>query len=302
VSDGDLDALIGEVRMEAARRRASPDFPLGRDAELSAELDRLGPSGGADLGVVLEGLDRLAAAAGEAGAAGAAGAVRAAGGAGAAVGAEVAGLTAAAVRALSMRLRHLERRAGEPRGVRPPEAAPGPSRGEAPDILSLWGDDVAAAARRGGGGRVLVAGAGAEPWVQMLDAAGLEAYGVDPTLPAYGDRELVRAGRLVDHLRSVGESALGLAVLVGPLPMDEILVLPEVAALLGRAAASVAVVSEAPWSWRLRVGIPAEDVSPSRPLAAETWLAELSAAGFESTASYAPRGDSYRVAARRAGS
>src|SRR5579875_3856403 len=173
--------------MEAARRRASPDFPLGRDAELSAELDRLGPSGGADLRAVLEGLDRLAAAAGEAGAAGS---VRAARGPGAPSAAEVAGLTAAAVRALSMRLRHLERRAGEPRGVRPPEAAPGPSRGEAPDILSLWGDDVAAAARRGGGGRVLVAGAGAEPWVQMLDAAGLEAYGVDPTLPAYGDREL----------------------------------------------------------------------------------------------------------------
>jgi hypothetical protein len=298
VTDGDLDALIGEVRMEAARRRASPDFPIGRDAELAAELDRLGPAGGGDLASILEGLDRLAAAAG----APAAAAPAAAAGAPDATGAaEVAGLAAAAVRALSMRLRSLERRAGEPRTARRPGPVGDLSSGEAPAVLSRWGDELVAAACGAGEGRVLVIGADAEPWVRLLHAAGVDAYGVDPTLAAYGDRGAVRAGRLSDHLASVGESALRLAVVVGPLPVDEIPALREVAEALRRVAASVVVVSESPWSWRLRVGPPAEDMSPARPLTAETWLAELSAAGFEATAGYSPRGDSYRVAARGAG-
>ncbi|MBV9661179.1 MAG: hypothetical protein JO337_08485 [Acidimicrobiales bacterium] len=60
----DLDALIGEIRREAARRRAAPDFPIDEEARLAVEMDGHGPSGpGVDLAAVLARLEALARAA-----------------------------------------------------------------------------------------------------------------------------------------------------------------------------------------------------------------------------------------------
>jgi len=43
----ELDALIGGLEAEAARRRAEPGFPLDAEARLGIELDRRAPHGAA---------------------------------------------------------------------------------------------------------------------------------------------------------------------------------------------------------------------------------------------------------------
>lgn len=89
---GDLDELIGEIRREAARRRAAPSFPVDEEARIGLEMDALGPQGaGADLAASIAGLRQLAASPDAA--------VR-----------EVAALAASAVQALAVRLDLLERR------------------------------------------------------------------------------------------------------------------------------------------------------------------------------------------------
>lgn len=107
---GHLDELIGEIRREAARRRAAPSFPVDEEAGIGVELDALGPAaGGADLAASLAGLRALAAAR--------------PGGDGDPSLRELAALTAAAVQALAVRLDYLERRRPDPSGAADP---PGP--------------------------------------------------------------------------------------------------------------------------------------------------------------------------------
>jgi hypothetical protein len=43
----------------------------------------------------------------------------------------------------------------------------------------------------------------------------------------------------------------------------------------------------------LRVGAPAADLSPQRPIEAESWLAILTAAGFQATVRYGSQGRDY---------
>lgn len=49
--------MIGDIRQEAARRRAAPDFPVGEEAQLAVEMDDQGPGhAGADVRAVIAGL------------------------------------------------------------------------------------------------------------------------------------------------------------------------------------------------------------------------------------------------------
>lgn len=291
----DLDALIGDIRREAARRRAAPDFPLDHEARLSVAMDRQGPTGpGVDLDAVLSDLDAL----GKPEKAAASTTDRA--------GrrrppppppevARIAELAGAALRGLAARVADVQRRLDRDR----PKPAPGPAPGgpAAPSDLRHWIDRVAAMST----GRVLVAGAGAGEWLAQLahltqptqlSGPGLDVYGVDPSLADFADNGPLRSGQVAAHLDHIEAGGLGTAVLLHPpggaRPQD-------LAATLNRAAATVVVVSEAPWSWYRRVGPPACDTSPDRPVLAETWMALLSDAGFAVSAEYGPGGHDYLV-------
>jgi hypothetical protein len=290
---GDLDALIGEIRLEAARRRAAPDFPLDDEARLTADLDRLGPVGaGADLAAVTAALRALERDADRSVA-------------------EVAGLAASAVTALSIRLTHLERgtvtglvgRAGTGlvgrAGTGPAGGAAHPGEAVDASAAERWADQVVVAAGPEVG-RVLVAGAGAAAWVARMVTAGRDAYGVDPAGEPYGDQGAVRSGPVYEHLRTVAAGGLGLAVLVGPLAAAEAEQLGALAAELARVTTRVAVHSEATWAWRTRLGDAAADTSPTRPVGPDAWLGALSGAGFVATAAYGPGGRDYLLSGQSA--
>ena len=256
----DLDALIGEIRREAARRRAAPDFPIDEEARRGAELDGLAPvPGGADLAALTAALRHPATSPQDA-----------------------AGLTASAVAALSVRLAELERhRPG------PPAGGPAAGAGGAPDLAVLWAAELAT-----GSGAVMVAGPDAAVWVPAL-GAGAQVHGVEPTAAAYADDGPVRSGGLLDHLRNVGSGSLALTIVVGALAGPDAERLDAVAVELARTSARVAVCCEAPWAWRRRVGDAAADTAPDRPVGPEAWLAALDRAGRPASARYSDGGGTY---------
>lgn len=282
-----LDELIGDIRREAARRRAAPDFPVEPEARLSATMDAEGPRGpGADLAGVAAALG-LAAGSDPAG--------------------RVAGLAASAVLALSARLGHLERRmAGAGRSaavgggslaVGGPGAGgswgPGGSSGvggPAPDLigwLENWGTVP---------GTILVAGSAAGPWVERLGAM---AYGVDPAAEPMTQAGAVRSGPVLEHLRSVGDASLAMVVLAGAVESSAGPAVDDWAAELVRVTGAVRICAEAPWAWRLRVGDGAADRAAVRPLAADTWLEALDGAGWAVAGRYGAGGRQYGIEADR---
>lgn len=284
----DLDALIGDIRREAARRRAAPDFPVDDEARMAVEMDRRGPTGGStDVAAVLAAIRAVA----EHGSPGGSAALT-----------ELADLSGSALRALAARLADLERRVGRlaptmsgPPGAGP-EAAGGGSGGESGG-LDHWSPVVSAVARTAGAGRVLVAGPGAARWAGQLASEGADVYGIDPTSPAFTDDGLVRSGGVAAHLQAVGEGALALGVLVGPLAAAELPHLGRWAAALAIRARMVLIVSEAPWAWRLRLGDAGSDTSAWRPASPETWMEALDSAGYRLAGRYGPGGRDYCLAA-----
>ena len=290
----DLDALIGDIRKEAARRRAAPDFPVDDEARLGVEMDRQGPSGGAvDVAAVLAAMQALADPGGSGGPGGLA---------------ELADLSASAVRALAARVADLDRRVDR---LGPALDAPGtpvggqsgeePTGDGGPGRLDHWAPAVSAVAAGVGAGRILVAGPGAGRLVGRLAAEGADVYGVDPTSPAYRDEGMMRTGGVAAHLQTVGEAGLALAVLVGPLAAAELPHLGRWAAALGVRARTVLVLSEAPWAWRLRLGDAAADTTAWRPASPETWMAALHGAGYQLSGRYGPEGRDYCLAGSAAG-
>lgn len=262
-----LDQLIGDLRAEASRRRAAPDFPIDVEAEVVAEMDREGPAGGAvDLGAAAAAVDALIP--------GLEGSV-----------AELAGLTASALRSLAVRLGQLERQASrvpERQAVRPAGSS----------SLGHWIPSVSAASE----GRVLVVGAGCAPWVTALEQAGADVYGLDPSAEEFSDDGPVRAGSVLDHLETVG--SLGTVVLVGAVRVSELGVLDRWMSELRRTTRLVLAVSETPWSWRLRVGPRESDTADWRPLSADTWIELFAGATYEVKADYSRGGLDYFVSAK----
>ena len=286
----DLDELIGEIRREAARRRASPTFPLDAEAAIDAEMDRLGPIGAsADLAAVVGQLRALARGPKPA----IEGAPLPEQPAGAAGVAEVAGLLASALTALTARVERLERRA--PKGPVPGAVA---SADSAPPDPSSRIDEVADHLREAGGsGVVLVGGRGSADWVDGLVAAGLDAYAVDAQRPRYGEDARVRAGELLEHLRTVGDSGLAAVIVMGELTGDEVAALVDLTGEVARVAPTLAVWSEAPWAWRRRRGETAADLAGSRPLSPETWMQTLASTGWKARGGYGDQGTDYLLTA-----
>ncbi len=304
----DLDLLIGEIRREAARRRAAPDFPVEDEARLALDMDRQGPmGGGVDLPTVLAALHETASAAPATNRSVA----------------EIAGLVESVGRSVAARLADLERRMDRlvpefPSSSQLPEAstgdgsdqrvtrsqrAAGSQRSALTDAVSLshWMSVLDEMVRPGEPmeGRVLVAGLDAGAWVDHLSESGIDVYGVDPSLPVYGDEGRVRAGGVAAHLQSVGEDGLLRVLLVGPLATAEVIHLDRWAAALAARTPTVVVLSETLWWWRHRLGPVAADTSPWRPASPETWMAVLHDAGYRVAGRFGPGGRDYCVVGRQ---
>jgi hypothetical protein len=142
---------------------------------------------------------------------------------------------------------------------------------EVPD-LGHWAPFVV---ERFGGvsGRVVVAEAGDGALVRHLVDAGLDAYGVDPRERAT-DLE-IRLDDALTHLRSLPEGSVAAVVLAGcvdRLPAAALVQLAERAIGAVEPGGPVIVIGTDPRAWARRRPAVVADLSPGRPLHAETWM------------------------------
>jgi hypothetical protein len=155
------------------------------------------------------------------------------------------------------------------------------------DPGSSWWSGQAVAALTGVIGRVLHAECGNGSLVGALRAAGVDAYGVDPTEsliePAVERGLDVRAESVLGHLEVVADEALSGIVLSGsiqwlhPNQRDRLVTL----ATSRLAVDGVLVIQSAtPESWMAGNSHLVSDLAPGRPLHAETWDHLLARAGF----------------------
>jgi hypothetical protein len=310
----DLDALIGDLQGEAARRRAESGFPLDDEARLGLELDQQAPR---PLAPKLERLADLAIRArsrqtvpsrtrrgwrlGPAGS----GQPVSTDDADAEQAPSLSEVVAQALRTVSNRLADLEARLrrvenqGDPpaadlRGPTPSATSDAPAAG-----FATWKERLTEHLVIPPGGRVVCFGVDAEEAVGILRAGGVDAYGLVPDGDRYRTHPDVRQGDLRSHLTSLSDSALGAAVLVEPWVREPVATVRTLLPELARVTPMLVIVSVAPWWWRARLGPAEADLAAERPLAAETWLALLDRAGFVSSAEYDESGATYRVVARR---
>jgi hypothetical protein len=210
-------------------------------------------------------------------------------------------LTARALGALTTRLHDFEHRLNSLEGGQPERVIETPTGGRSHGALSDWADKLVRLMAPVEG-RILYADADADAMVSRLRAAGVDAYGLTAEGSAYGSSPDVRNGDVLAHLDSVGNSALGGVVLAGcpdALDGERLRGLVDCLARVVRDQGKVAVVAEAPWWWRLRVGPVEADLAAARPMAAETWIACLADSDFKATARYATDGRSFIVSAER---
>lgn len=137
-----------------------------------------------------------------------------------------------------------------------------------------------------GGGRTLVADSGDGSVIDALRITGTDAYGVDPRadkVEAASRRGLdVRADEVVDHLRAVDAGVLAGVLLTGcveRLPVGFLLALVDAAAAALGDDGRLALVSASP-SVHIADDPVLADLSPGRPLHAETWVHLLQTRGF----------------------
>lgn len=287
----DLDEAIGDLRREAARRRAEPGFPLDEEAHLSAELDEQAPGPGGDrLHAIAREMRSVArSATGSPGR----GRLRGAGARGSDRMAALADLIANAVLTVSTRLGDAERRLAV---LERDSADRTPGARAVPFEHETWLERIIGAMTTG---RTLYYASQPEEAVGTLRRRGIDAYGVAPPGSAVQRHPDVRQEDLETHLESVGSGALTAVVLVGLTWQGGGSGLDHVASQVRRVAGAAFVISEAPWSWRERVGDEAADRADGRPLSPESWLAALDRAGFSATAEYDGTGRGYLVTAGR---
>lgn len=208
--------------------------------------------------------------------------------------------TAGSIRAVVGRLEEVERRIDHMEAL-PPEPTELPAAASPSPALDAWRQELVRLAVAASG-RALYADERATELVSELQASGADAYGLERGGDPFGTSLELRHGDLLAHLATVGDNALGCALLAG---CTERLDGVSFSALLGALAralgprSTLVATAEAPWSWRERVGPVEADLAQGRPLSAETWLAHLHEAGFIATARYAEDGKSYLVTARR---
>ena len=291
----DLQQVLREIDEEVAARRASGDFPPGMERDLDLIFARFAPAmtSGDDLDALIEQADR-----------------------GAFVDVDVptgsrlpavsivkkvlrklmswylryvtqqvsvfAGSTVSAMRLIGKRVDALE--AATPGAD--PAVRDASRRAAPPPELSPFADAVLAQLR-GASGRVLVAECGDGALVRALVDAGLDAYGCDPRLALSEAASLdgldVRPDEVLDHLRAVDHEALGGLVLAGAvdrLPIGSQLALADLAANALVTGGRLAVIGTEPDAWGRTTSVVDADLSPGKPLHAETWAHVLGARGF----------------------
>jgi hypothetical protein len=267
VDDSFLDALIGDLRLEAARRRAAPAFPIDEEVRLGQALDEQAPAParGRLIGRFSRNWQANHPTRDESHAD--------------YENARQESRLERRIEALERRLAGLERRAATLVTAAPLDLDVKPLMAAVTGRVLYWGAEPAAA-------------------VADLRGAGVDAYGVDPGGDRYQTGPDVRHGELVGHLRAIADDGLGAVVVVGlESPPGPGLV--DLVAELARVSRRVIVASEAPWHWRARVGSPQSDLADGRPLEAETWLALLHAGGCTARAEYPEGGSSYSISATR---
>ncbi len=150
-----------------------------------------------------------------------------------------------------------------------------------------WWSSAAVDALSGVHDRVVVADCGGGALLDALAAAGVDAYGVDPSdlalEPALARGLDVRAEGVVSHLGVVAGEALGGIVLTGSVqwlrPNERERLLELVASRL-TVGGVLALHSATPEGWAASVAPVVRDLAPGRPLHAETWAHLLAARGF----------------------
>jgi SAM-dependent methyltransferase len=177
----------------------------------------------------------------------------------------------------------------------PPTAAP------VSDPGSAWWAEVAVASLAGLGGRVLHGECGTGSLVQQLVDAGVDAYGVDPSELAIEpavDRGLdVRSESVLDHLEVVAEEALDGIVLSGsiqwlhPNQRDRLVSLASSRLALDGV---LVIHSCTPEGWQRGTSPVVADLSPGRPIHAETWTHVLGGRGLTTRAVH-EGGDDRRI-------
>ena len=151
-----------------------------------------------------------------------------------------------------------------------------------PELLTVAAERLAAAQ-----GRILHADCGRGGTVAQLMAAGLDAYGTDPSgelvdEPAVAGLDLVQA-EAIGHLQGAESASLGGSLLSGCVdrltPGDA----RRLAFLLSTRVAPggpVALIATQPASWHERSSPVERDLAPGRPLHPETWCYLLGEYGF----------------------
>jgi hypothetical protein len=166
---------------------------------------------------------------------------------------------------------------------------------------STWWAPEAVAALTGLRGRVLHADCGDGSLVDALIAAGVDAYGVDPSeagIESAIERGTdVRAESMLGHLEVVGDEALAGMVLSGSIqwlhPNERDRLVHMATARL--AVEGVLVIhSSTPESWTAATPPLVSDLVPGRPLHAETWTHVLHLHGVRTTALHTG-GDDRRI-------
>jgi SAM-dependent methyltransferase len=152
--------------------------------------------------------------------------------------------------------------------------------------LTPWAD-VVVAALAGVSGRVLHTECGAGGLLRALVEAGLEGYGVEPdealTVDASRSGLDVRADTAIAHLRKLPDDTLGGVVLSGcvdALPVGEVLAIAARAAAVLVPGGVVVVLSAGPVAWARDRDPVIVDLTPGRPLHAETWRHVLTTRGL----------------------
>jgi hypothetical protein len=170
-----------------------------------------------------------------------------------------------------------------------------------------WWVQAAIAAVAPVSGRTLHAACGDGWLVRLIDAAGGDAYGVDPrtNLVEVGIRagSDLRGEDLADHLRATAPAGLSGLVLTGVVDGmgsgERAQLLELIAAKLAPGGALV-VHSVSRSSWDADDAPSAADLAPGRPLRPDTWRQLLESEGYGASVSIGPDGADYLVTAVRA--